>query len=711
MNVRIGTALCAALVSVTTGVAASSEGRETGGSAIVRSPRTEVQLVAEELTVRPGEPFRVGLRFEMVEGWHVYWKNPGDSGTAPAVTWSLPPGWRAGEIEWPYPARLPVGPFVNFGYEGEILLPVPLEPSGTAPAADSRPLRIEAEASWLVCKEDCIPERGSFVLDLPLGDGPLEPTRWLELFAATDERLPVALAGVEATVTDAGDGTLRVAVTHPPELELDEAEIEFFPATPATVEHSAAARIEAAGRRVTLELERSPFAAGEVTELEGVLVARPRTPHGSGAIALDVHATTAGEAAAPAAADLGVGTAMGLAFLGGLLLNLMPCVFPVISIKILSLLEDGQDREAGRRCGLLFAAGIVVSFWILAGLLLALRAAGQAVGWGFQLQSPLVLGLLALLFFSLGLSFLGVFEIGTALGGRVASFHQRGGAGGAFLGGMLATLVATPCTAPFMGSAIGFAVVVAPHVAWLVFTALGLGMAAPYAALALSPGALHLLPRPGRWMETLKQLMAFPLFATVLWLLWVLSSQRGSEGVLAVLGALLLAGFAAWVVGRFSGASAWRRSVALGTGALAAAGAIWLVVPGGDEPGPSAREMLVETDGIEWIAWSPEVVERLRAEGRAVWVDFTARWCLTCQVNKRVVFGSADVRRSLAQRDVALVRADWTSQDPRITEALASFGRSGVPLNVYYPPGPDSEPRVLPALLKPSTVLDTIRAL
>jgi thiol:disulfide interchange protein DsbD len=680
-----------------------------------RSPRTEARLVAEHGSVRPDDPFRLGLVMHLAEGWHAYWKNPGDSGTAPVIEWSLPAGWTAGPIAWPYPERFPVGPFVNFGYEGEILLPVRVTPPADAGARAGRALAVEAEARWLVCKEDCIPESATFSLELPVDPAPPTTTRWSELFARMDERMPLDLPEVQAKLLPAESERLRVDVTVPPELALEEADLEFFPATPAAVEHAAEARIEAAPGRVRLTLARSPFAPAGVTALEGVLVAHPRDARDEPTVAFRLYAEAESAAALPARqADLGLGAAAGLAFLGGLLLNLMPCVFPVISIKILSLLGEGGSRGGGRRHGLLFAAGVLCSFWILAGVLLALRAAGRSVGWGFQLQSPMLLGLLSLLFFAIGLNFLGVFELGSTLGGRAGSVARRGGGHlGAFLNGMLATLVATPCTAPFMGTAIGFAVVVEPAVAVLVFTALGLGMAAPYVALVLVPRALAWLPRPGRWMETLKQFMAFPMFATVIWLLWVLSAQTGSEGILAAMIALLMVAFAAWTAGRIgAGVSSKWRVPARAVVVLLAASAVWAVVPQ-DQRDP-ARELVAaeaprpDAQGLTWIPWSPETVERLRAEGRPTYVDFTARWCLTCQVNKKVVFGSDEVRRALVERDVALVRADWTSRDPRITDALIAFGRSGVPLNVYYPPGAGAEPRVLPSVLSPGIVLEAL---
>jgi thiol:disulfide interchange protein DsbD len=444
------------------------------------------------------------------------------------------------------------------------------------------------------------------------------------------------------------------------------------------------------------------------------LVIEARAPRLSEPANGDLDSAAASAAEAAGARRPGIAAALGLAFLGGVLLNLMPCVFPVLSIKVLGLLGHREDPAAGRRHGLFFAAGILVSFWALAGVLLGLRAAGSAVGWGFQLQSPAFVGFLALLFFALGLNFLGVFELGQRLAGHAASAVTKGeGASGSFWSGVLATAVATPCTAPFMGSAIGFATVVAPIVALAVFTALGLGMAAPYVALVYFPAALRRLPRPGPWMETLKQFMAFPLFATVLWLLWVLAAQRGASGVLVVLTALLLAGFAGWLAPRLgrTGSKALKGAgVVLAT--LSAAGAVLLVLsPTFFDSSVGAES--VETaarDGLEWQPWTPELVASLRAEGRPVYVDFTARWCLTCQVNKRVVFGSDRVLEEFEQRNVALVRGDWTNQDPRITAALEEHGRSGVPLNLFYPADATAPPEVLPTVLSPDIVLQVIRS-
>lgn len=700
----------------------------------VDAPHVEVELVADLDSIRPGEPFDAGIRFTLEKDWHVYWSNPGDSGLAPRLRWTVPDGTTVGAIAWPHPHRIAIGPLVNYGYEGEIILPVRITPPPALRPGET--LRLAARADWLVCKEDCIPGEAELTLALPVSDASPPPrSRWAPLFDAMrallprsapalqvaafrhEERLELRLTGVDGTPVLAGvqPGTLS-----------------FFPADPDHIENAAEQPQSIGPDGVTLSLEKSRQRREPVERLRGTLVAWPGfAPDAAPAIAIDVAvrdalppggtagdlvATTAPESepAAAAGATTSLGLALVLAALGGLLLNFMPCVFPVLSIKIFDFVRQASGEPATlRRHGYVYAAGVLISFWVLAGILLALRAGGEGLGWGFQLQSPAFVVVMIFLLFGLALSLLGLFDVGlgmTALAGRVP---QGDGLAGSFATGVLATVVATPCTAPFMGPALGFALTLPAASALLVFTALGAGMALPYVALCLVPGWLRLLPRPGAWLETFKQTMAFPLLATAVWLIWVLGQQAGVDAILGTLAGLLLLALGLWLRARFAAYERPPRTRSLAHGValvLALLGlATGLLARGtsGDAAGVANAAGERDLYGIAWRDYSAATLAELRAVGTPVFVDFTAAWCLTCKVNEHVVFSSAEIRAAFAIRDVAMLRADWTSRDDEITRALASFGRSGVPLYVLYG-GAGDRPQVLPSVLTRGIVLDAL---
>ncbi|MDT8436143.1 MAG: thioredoxin family protein, partial [Gemmatimonadota bacterium] len=494
------------------------------------------------------------------------------------------------------------------------------------------------------------------------------------------------------------------------------------------IEHPQPQRVSRTGESIRIFLPRSEFALEPAERLGGILVAELGAATGAAWVvetavgpapadpALAANAIeTGGLAAAHAAAattesaagGMGIPLALLFAFLGGLLLNLMPCVFPVLSVKVLGFVEHGGGSAAGaRRHGLAFAAGVVGSFLLLAGLLLALRAGGESLGWGFQLQSPVIVAALALLLFLLGLNLSGLFEVGAGLT-RLGAIGGGRGTRDALLTGGLTVLVASPCTAPFMGAALGFALVQPPAAGLAVFTALGLGLAAPYVVLSFSPALLRRLPRPGPWMVTLRQALAFPLYATVAWLVWVFGRQAGIDATGLLLLALTLVAFGAWGLGRAAPARrpALARAGRFASVVLLLAGTA-VALQGARAARPPSAEAAVPAGG--WEAWSPDRVAELRAEGRPVFLDFTAAWCLSCQVNERVALATEPVRTAFADADVALLKADWTNRDPRITAALASFGRSGVPLYVLYPAGGTGDPDILPAVLTPGLVVAAV---
>ena len=692
----------------------------------VRTEHVTAELVAAATAVRPGEPVQIGLRLQHIPHWHTYWRNPGDSGLPTTLSWTLPAGSSVGEIEWPAPQRLPLGPLVNYGYEGDLLLPLRF----TAPP-DARPgssLRLSAEASWLVCREICVPESATLALTLPVAEAGAAPaaTEHTAAFSAAAAQQPRALQGWRAEVQHAGSELLLTLDRDTPAAPgAALAPVHVFPFAEQLIEP---ARHELYRTPAGYALRLSLLAnARPPARLDGLAVAQGSTPppwggaqrsvafdapvRGVTAIALPAgavpmaSANTGGAGAAPeqlggAGAGLGLLGALVLALLGGMVLNLMPCVFPVLSIKLVGLAQQGPDRGALHRHVAAYGAGVVLSFVLLAAVLLALRAAGSAVGWGFQLQEPAVVFVLALLFFALGLNLMGVFEFGNLLPSGLANWRARRPAADAFATGVLAVVAASPCTAPFMGAALGFAITQPAPLALAVFAMLGLGMALPYAALALLPGWRARLPRPGPWMLRLKQGLAFPMFATVVWLIWVLGLQAGIDGAAKALLALVGLGFAFWLGGLL------RHRAAAPVLALALAGVLaWSwpappALPGAGGPGAAAPE------AGTWLRYAQADAEALVAQGRPVFVDFTAAWCVSCQVNKRLVLNTAATQADFARANVALMRADWTLRDAEITAALARLGRNGVPVYVLMRPG--REPLLLPEILTAGIVRDAL---
>jgi thiol:disulfide interchange protein DsbD len=594
-------------------------------------------------------------------------------------------------------------PLASYGYEDEVYLPSRLRVSPTFALPT---LRVEARASWLACKVECIPESAELALELPVRGGTGAPSADAEAIRAAVAAIPRPSTG-EAWLVDLDRDSLLLRVELDGEVSPD-AGFLFVPEIAGVIEPAADQPVEVVGRAVTLRLAKSSLAPEPVMALDGVLLTRP----GGDGRPVDARGVTATAAPPPLASgsgETGLAVACGLAFVGGLALNLMPCVFPVLAIKVLGFARAaGASRARSVTHGLAFAIGILLSFWALAGTLLALKARGTQIGWGFQLQSPVFVLALVFLFFAMGLVFLGVVQIGGRVAAAAARLGTARGLAGSFWSGVLATAVATPCTAPFMGTALGYALGVDAASALAVFTSLALGMGMPYVVLSASPSLLRALPRPGAWMETLQQLLAFPLLATVVWLLWVYGRQVGTDALTRALGGLLLAAFGAWLAGRWGEAPAAAvRRLAWAAAGAAILGGVILALPGRNAGSPSAGSSAAAADP-HWIPYTRQALSAELLRGRPVYVDFTAAWCLTCQLNKRVVFGSGAVLEAFERHDVALMRADWTHYDPEITRALASFGRSGVPLNVLYGGDPREAPTVLPTVLTPRTVLDAL---
>lgn len=735
--------LCPSILVCLLSLAAPSARAAPMAAAAVAAPHLRVELLAEELPLAPGSEVQLGLRFILEPGWHIYWSNPGDSGQPPHLSWSLPAGadkLHIGELRWPTPHRLATGPLVDYGYENEVMLLAPLHVDSDATLRGDQ--AVTAAVNWLVCSESCIPGKAQLTRTLPVRTeapgvrveapspaGNLPPsTATAALFAAAENALP------QPPPPDLElDGVLDASAIH---LHIDlgvdakTLKAQFFPSEPAQVDNAAPQIVTAAGSVLSLQMQRSEQLVADISRLRGLLVldaagqptrsfavaiplrsALAPTVPPKAAAPLPAAALTATEtpalpapAAAAAGEQLPLGLALLFALLGGALLNLMPCVFPVLSIKALALVElSGAERAKARLHGLLYTAGIVVSFWALAGLLLALRYAGQQIGWGFHLQSPeFVIGLCVLLFL-LGLNLLGVFEIGIGLTQLGQATAGRSGAAGAFATGVLATVVATPCTAPFMGTAVGFALSQSALVALLTFTLLGLGLALPYVLLLWIPGGQRILPRPGRWMETFKQAMGFLLLATVLWLAWVLGGQGGADAVIALLGGLLLAGVAAWVLQR------WSEQGKKATAAALALVLVGLLIPlwqiSGAKPHANTAASKSADDDLPWEPFTPAQLAAYRSAGKAVLLDFTANWCVSCKVNERLVLRSQEVRARIRELGVIPMKADWTNEDPTIAQALAEFGRAGVPFYVLYGRDANTPPIQLPVVLSRTIVL------
>ena len=671
-------------------------------------------LLAEPVAVAGAQPFTLAVRMEVKPGWHVYWRNPGDSGLPPEVTWTLPAGFNAGAIRWPAPERIPIATLMNYGYEGEVTLLVPVTPPPSLDPAD--PVQIRAKLTYLVCETECVPGSADLALTLPVAEPRPDPDN-AALFARARAALP-APALWPLHLASQGD-TLRLdfaATGLKPDSVRNAA---FFPYSETAIDNAAAQvmSVDETGLHLTLArsspTEPAPAALPGVLTLEEVTDAGPRRlafaygdepvlPTAAPAITPEAPAA---RAIAPDFDALTLATAAAFAFLGGLILNLMPCVFPVLSIKVLGLIRHAGESPARLRLhGLAYTAGVLASFLGLAALLIALKGGGAAIGWGFQLQSPIVVAGLAYLLFAMGLSLSGVVHVGGRLAGLGDGLARRAGLSGSFFTGVLATLVATPCTAPFMGSAVGFALTQSAGVALAVFASLGLGLALPFLALTLWPPALRALPRPGAWMEVLKQILAFPVYATVAWLVWVLAQQVDPRGLLAALIGLVLVGFAAWVWerGRAAAPRIGRIAQAAAILAIVAVGALAVTLPQ-DRAVPSAQ---AAADGIE--PFTQARLDSLVSAHRPVFIDMTAAWCITCAVNEATSLNTRAVRAAMAERGVTYMKGDWTNQNPEITRLLEKYGRSGVPLYLLY--AGTGEPQVLPQILTEGTVLAALDA-
>jgi len=694
------------LAAVCFGYAASAQDRFSLGP--VDTGEVEAELVADVAAIRPGEEFQLALRLKMDPHWHVYWINPGDTGLVPQIDWSLPEGFEVGEMEFPIPHRIPTPPLMSYGYEDEIFIlmkakaPESLEPG--------EQVRLNGHASWLVCEDACIPGDAKLGLELLVSatGETLAPAEYADEIADARAALPIEAEGGILATEELGD-TLVVSLQWDG-LEGVKLEEPYFYVEQVSVSDSAKEQsFDLVGNVLRVAIPKSEYFEAPEGGYSGLLYSKNGFDAAGGLEA--VRFSVVGQVAAIEGAsrsalgagsfEIGFAQALLYAFLGGMILNLMPCVFPVLSIKVLGFVQQsGEDKSKVLKHGVAFTVGVLVSFWVLAGTLIALRAAGDSLGWGFQLQQPEFVVVMLVVMFLFGLSMAGVFEMGTSAIGLQGKVKSEG-YGGSFFSGVIATAVATPCTGPFMGQALGYALTLSAFQSLTVFSFLALGMATPYLVLSANPALINKLPRPGAWMETFKQVMAFPMFATCIWLIWLLGAHMGNDGLLFVLGGLLVVAMGAWIYGRWTTpmrAKATRR-VASGLALLTVAGGIWMMLPKGHAE--AERE-------LPWQAYSPELVSQLSASGKPVFVDFTADWCLTCKANEVRLFSSDEVLDRIEDMEVQLVQADWTKKDAVITKALAEYGRSSVPLYLLFDGMPGSEPKVLPQVLSPDTFLQSL---
>lgn len=681
----------------------------------VNAGHVTAEIVAETQGIAPGQTIHLALRQQIEPGWHTYWRNAGDSGEPTRLSWTLPAGWKAGDFIWPTPKRLPVGPLVNYGYEGDVLLPVPVTAPADAKVGQS--VTLKAAAGFLVCKEICVPEDAALQITLPVTPAPAPPDpNWGAAVRAAVANAPKP-AGLTAVFEKQQDA-VTLAITGAVLKGADIHDVYFYPYDSTVIDHAKPQGVERGPEGLTITL--APGYAFQAP-------ARPKTMAGVLAIDDRAYEITAAPGAPPpgarglgppaakakiAGAGLGLASAAIFAFLGGLILNLMPCVFPVLAMKAASLAGHGGREEArARKHGLAFGAGVLITFLALAGLLIGLKAAGSAIGWGFQLQSPPVVAVLGLLMLAIALDLSGVFEVGTSLQGVGSGLAAKGGLAGDVFTGALAVVVAAPCTAPFMGTAIGWALTQPPAAGLAVFLALGVGFALPFVLVTFWPGLLTRLPKPGPWMDVFRKALAFPMYGAAAWLAWVLTLQAGASALARILIASIVLGLAAWLAGL-----AQRRAAAggrpLATGAAAtilALSAVTAVIwpayaetPMNGAAGATSAEAAFEP-------YTPERLAALRAEGKPVFVNYTAAWCVSCQVNDRVVISTAPVVEAMRKNGVTYLKADWTKRDPVIAAELARFGRAGVPLYLVYGAN-GGEPVILPAILTQGMVVKALEA-
>lgn len=681
---------------------------------------TQARLVLAVETARPGDTVLAGVQLQMDPGWHTYWRNPGASGMASKIAWQLPAGVTAGAIQWPVPEKLPDEDLTTYIYTNEVVLLVPLKL-----AADLRPgpLDLKASVSWLECEALCVPGKASVQTTLNIG-AETKPSQDAALIRAWQLKLPKS-----------GDGLLArarwdhsaAANSRPLILEWNSAtaatNADFFPDSSEDFEVQPATQIASAGPgTIRLSKEVRKLKGGWPRQISGLLVQQSGPARLAYEVSLPILYSTAvaGEMLSQTPPPVIIAPPLWkmllYAFLGGLILNVMPCVLPVIALKILGFVGQARDEPRQvRKLGLIYALGVLVSFLVLAALVIGVKAAGHQAGWGMQFGNPQFLVLLTALVTLVALNLFGLFEInpGARVLGAAGTLASKQGSAGAFFNGVLATILATPCTAPFLGAALGFAFTQTAGIIVLMFVVVGLGLASPYVILSWQPAWLKFLPKPGAWMERFKVAMGFPMLATAVWLFSLIPLHYGKRSLWLGLFLVILA-LAAWIYGEFVQRGRTHRGLGMAAALVLLVGGFLYAVEGQlrwRSPVPDtfpAGSLKESPDGIDWQRWSLGALAQARAQGRPVFVDFTADWCLTCQANKRIAIDIPSVRAKLKQTNAVALLGDYTRLPDDITTELNRFGRAGVPLVLVYPKNPGEPPVVLPEALTPRIVLDAL---
>lgn len=671
---------------------------EANAATTVQNDITRATLIADTDAIKAGTPFKLGVLLEPKEGWHSYWENPGDAGLATVLTWALPQNFSASNTLWPAPERINEGPLTIYGYHNAVFLPVTITPPETLDNLQVYSISVKAE--WLICKDICIPESATLDIALPVGNpASTANERWFEehqkKFPKTlDETFAFThnLTNIDISVPIEALGTNNIS------------EAQFFVRESNALRYAGKQAFKTDSHTLNLSIEKSN--SDTPKKLSGVLALKDGdgTTH-----AFDIKLEATEVAAAPAIhtpqdtqkQDIFFPLILAFALLGGLILNLMPCVLPVLSLKALAVLKKAdKEKSEARKHGIAYTLGILVSFGVLAGFLISLQQAGEHVGWGYQMQSPVFVGFLIYLLFLVGLNLSGMFDLPVLLGNTGSKLASESSARGSFFTGILATAVATPCTAPFMASAVGVALTLPAWQAFLIFEALGLGLALPFLLISFAPALLRFLPKPGAWMESFKQLLAFPMYASVIWLLWVLTLQTSAMGMVWMTSGLLIIALILWMKRLFANAVTYRIVAVV---LFACVIAFTLNTISTIEP---IESQAMHSD-MQTVPYSASSVATLRSEGKAIFVNATAAWCITCQVNAKTAIHTQAVMDVFKQNNITYMVADWTRKNTEISDFLKSFGYQGVPLYVFYPPN-NAAPIVLPQILTPSVILETI---
>ncbi|MEP7210179.1 MAG: protein-disulfide reductase DsbD domain-containing protein [Alphaproteobacteria bacterium] len=674
----------------------------------VKTGHATAEIIAERAAVVPGDQYLGALKLDLEAGWHVYWKNAGDSGEPPQIEWKLPDGVTTGDFSWPAPHAIPIATLMNYGYEKQVVLPFQVNVPSTYKVGDK--LELKGHAQWLICSDVCVPEQADLSITLPVEATPRTDDAAGKLIADALAATPKPATGEMKVQRTPSGFTLGVIDADMVAATRTATSIRFYP-DGSEIENAAKQKGQHGDAGVSIDLQGSEFGPKTDGPLLGAIVIEAKDGSRK---AWEIKATpgalpagVTGKAIGPGAGALGPIALLGIlgaAFLGGLVLNLMPCVLPVLSIKAAGLVHTAHDPKESRAHGLFYTAGVVICFLAIGAILVALRAAGEQAGLGFQLQYPPLVAVFALLMFGVGLNMLGVFEIGTSLMGVGGNVADKGGASGAFFTGLLAAFVGAPCVGPFMAPAVGVALSQPPLVVLAVFLVIGLGLASPFLLLSFTPALAKLLPKPGKWMATFRQVLAFPMFLTAIWMLWILAAQAGSDGVILVVGGATVLAFGIWLADKI-GKGLIGRGIA--TVVILAAFIAPAVLSAG-LTAPADAATATASAEVDSKPWSPQLVTELQGQKKVIFVDFTARWCATCQVNKKLALESAAVKKAFADHDVAFLVADWTNRDGVIAEALAEHERAGVPLYLVYP-ADGGPPVVLPQVLSPGLVVKAVK--